>query len=67
MRCGARRKLTGTFDQMSTEPQFIENDPGLLATHIASLGDGLVVFDGRPGAGKSYLARTTASCFDRAA
>jgi hypothetical protein len=45
---------------MSTKPQFIENDRGLLVTHIATLGDGLVAFDGRSGAGKSYLARTTA-------
>jgi hypothetical protein len=41
-------------------PQFIENDPAKLATYITSLGNGLIVFDGRPLAGKSYLARTTA-------
>jgi hypothetical protein len=46
--------------QKTTKPQFIENDPAVLAAYIASLGDGLIVFDGRPGAGKSYLARTTA-------
>ena len=43
-----------------TKPQFIKNDPTLLATYIASLGSRLIVFDGRPLAGKSYLARTMA-------
>ena len=41
-------------------PQFIENDPAVLADYVASLGTRLIVFDGRPGAGKSYLARATA-------
>src|SRR5258707_10965733 len=41
-------------------PQVIENDPAKLAAYITSVGNGLIVFDGRPLAGKSYLARTLA-------
>lgn len=36
---------------------FIENDPARLAQYLSSLGRGLVVFDGRPGAGKTHLTR----------
>lgn len=38
-------------------PHFIENDPEQLAQYVASLERGLVVFDGRPGAGKTHLGR----------
>jgi len=41
-------------------PKFIENDTTLLADYIIAAGKGLFLFDGRPGAGKSYLARTMA-------
>ena len=43
-------------------PQFILNDPTLLAACIATtaLGGGLIVFDGRPNAGKTYIAREMA-------
>jgi hypothetical protein len=37
-------------------PQFIANDPAALADYVKSLEHGLVVFDGRPGAGKTFLA-----------
>jgi predicted ATPase len=40
--------------------RFIEDDPDELAKYITSLGRGLVVFDGRPGAGKTHLARDVA-------
>jgi len=33
--------------------RFIKGQPEELATHIKSLGRGLVVFDGRPGSGKT--------------
>jgi hypothetical protein len=36
--------------------RFIKGQPEELAAHIKSLGRGLVVFDGRPGSGKTYLA-----------
>lgn len=36
---------------------FIENDPAQLAHYVSSLERGLVVFDGRPGAGKTHLGR----------
>jgi hypothetical protein len=38
--------------------RFIKNDPEELAAYIKSRARGLVVFDGRPTAGKSYLLRT---------
>jgi adenylate kinase family enzyme len=40
--------------------RFIKNKPEELAAYIESLGRGLIVFDGRPLAGKSHLARTLA-------
>jgi hypothetical protein len=36
--------------------RFIKGQPEELAAHIKSLGRGLVVFDGRPGSRKTYLA-----------
>jgi hypothetical protein len=39
---------------------FIRNKPEELAAHIQSLGRGLVVFDGRPGSGKTHLANAMA-------
>jgi hypothetical protein len=39
---------------------FIKNDPEKLAAYIKSRVSGLVVFDGRPGAGKTYLANDMA-------
>ena len=42
-------------------PQFIENDPTLLSAYIASASSGLIVFDGRPTAGKTYVAREMAN------
>lgn len=39
---------------------FIENDLEQLAQFVARLERGLVVFDGRPGAGKTHLAREVA-------
>jgi chloramphenicol 3-O-phosphotransferase len=38
-------------------PRFIRNSPGEFAAYIKSLERRLVVFDGRPGVGKSYVAR----------
>jgi hypothetical protein len=35
----------------------IDNDPDELAGYVDSLGSGLVVFDGRDGDGKTYMAR----------
>ena len=43
-----------------TNVTFIVNDPTALATYVAGLGTGLVVFDGRPTAGKTYMAREIA-------
>ncbi len=40
--------------------RFIKNDPEELAAYIKSLASGLVVFDGRSGAGKTPLAADTA-------
>jgi hypothetical protein len=36
--------------------RFIKNDPGQLADRLRSLGQGLVCFDGRLGAGKNHMA-----------
>ena len=41
-------------------PQFIENDQMSLADYVRSIGRGLIAFDGRPAAGKTYLARLVA-------
>jgi MoxR-like ATPase len=43
-----------------TSPEFIEDDPAVLAAYVASLRRGLVAFDGRPGAGKTHFARMVA-------
>jgi len=43
--------------------RFIKSKPEELATYIGSLGRGLIVFDGRPLAGKSHLARTLGCTF----
>jgi hypothetical protein len=40
---------------------FIKNDPAALATYIESLGHGLILFDGRPSAGKTTLAKAMAA------
>jgi hypothetical protein len=40
--------------------RFIKNNPEDLAAYIKSLTSGLVVFDGRPGSGKTYLANAMA-------
>ena len=40
--------------------RFIKSDPEELAAYIGSLNRGLVVFDGRPGSGKTYLAEAMA-------
>jgi hypothetical protein len=40
--------------------RFIRNDPAALAAYIESLGQGLVLFDGRPLAGKTTLAKEMA-------
>lgn len=45
---------------MIASPQFIVNDPAQLADYVASMGRGLVAFDGRPAAGKTYLAKMLA-------
>jgi hypothetical protein len=37
--------------------RFIKNDPAALAAYIESLGHGLILFDGRPSAGKTTLAK----------
>jgi hypothetical protein len=37
--------------------RWIDNDPNALAAYVESLGSGLVVFDGRNGSGKTYMAR----------
>jgi hypothetical protein len=39
--------------------RFIENDPEALAAYVRSVERGLIIFDGRPTAGKTYLARST--------
>jgi Shikimate kinase len=41
--------------------RFIKNDPAALAAYIKSLGQGLVLFDGRPTAGKTTLAKQMAT------
>jgi hypothetical protein len=41
--------------------RFIKNDPSALAAYIESLEHGLVLFDGRPTAGKSTLAKQMAA------
>jgi hypothetical protein len=41
--------------------RFIKNDPAALAAYIESLGQGLILFDGRPSAGKSTLAKAMAT------
>lgn len=46
------RAILGTM----ASRRFIKGQPEELAAHIKSLGRGLVVFDGRPGSGKTYLA-----------
>ena len=40
--------------------RFIKANPEELAIYIKSLARGLVVFDGRPGSGKTYLAEKMA-------
>jgi Shikimate kinase len=40
---------------------FIKNDPAALAAYIESLGQGLILFDGRPSAGKTTLAKAMAA------
>ncbi|MCA0246290.1 MAG: ATP-binding protein [Proteobacteria bacterium] len=40
--------------------QFIENDQTSLAEYVRSIGRGLILFDGRPAAGKTYLAKCVA-------
>jgi hypothetical protein len=45
---------------MTVVPQFIENGPDQLADYVASIGRGLIIFDGRLGSGKTYLARLVA-------
>jgi hypothetical protein len=45
---------------LGTKSRFIKNDPDALATHIESLGQGLILFDGRPTAGKTHLAKAMA-------
>jgi hypothetical protein len=37
--------------------RWIDNDPDELAGYVESLGSGLVVFDGRDGDGKTFMAR----------
>jgi hypothetical protein len=41
--------------------RFIKNDPEELASYIRSLERGLIVFDGRSGSGKTYLANAMAN------
>jgi adenylate kinase family enzyme len=41
---------------------FIKNSPEELAAYIKALEQGLIVFDGRPGAGKSHMARLMQNC-----
>jgi hypothetical protein len=41
--------------------RFIKNDPAALAAHIESLKNGLILFDGRPTAGKTHLAKEITS------
>lgn len=41
--------------------QFIKNDPAALADYIATIGRGLILFDGRPLAGKTTLAKDMAT------
>jgi hypothetical protein len=43
-------------------PQFIENDPAELATYITSLGNGLIVFDGRRSTQHRSSSTHTATC-----
>ncbi len=45
---------------MSSKQKFIESEPESLAMYVSSVGRGVIAFDGRPGAGKSYLASMTA-------
>jgi hypothetical protein len=40
--------------------RFMDNDPQGLADYVSALEQGLVLFDGRPGDGKTYLASRTA-------
>ena len=47
--------------------RFIKNDPEELAAYVMSLERGLVVFDGRPTAGKTYLATAIGKRFPCAA
>lgn len=41
-------------------PRFIKNDPTELGDYVTGVGRGLVIFDGRPMAGKTPLARDIA-------
>jgi hypothetical protein len=41
-------------------PQFIKNDLAALADYIVAFGRGLIMFDGRPGGGKTHLANDMA-------
>ncbi len=41
--------------------RFIRNDPAALAAYIKSLGQGLILVDGRPTAGKTHLAKEMAA------
>jgi hypothetical protein len=45
---------------MTVVPQFIENDPVQLAAYVMSVGGGLVMFDGRLTAGKTYPVKMVA-------
>jgi hypothetical protein len=42
-------------------PRFIKDDPAVLAEYITEVGRGLIALDGRPGVGKTPLAKDIAN------